>query len=353
VKLLPSNRHWTCSIRLVNISQIQPSERLHKVSVVVPVFGGEQTLPDLVEEISKFTNANESPAGHRFQIIELFLVWDCGPDASDDVIRELAKKHPWLRAIWLSRNFGQHAATLAGMASTSGDWIVTLDEDGQHNPQDIGKMLDVAIRTSSQLVYASPTNTPPHGLSRNLASSITKWIYNRLVPSSQRITFHSYRLVLGEIGRAIAAYCGPDVYLDVAFGWVVRRTSYCPVETRNEGRPSSYSTKNLVSHFWRMVISSGTRPLRIVTVTGILTALLGFLLATTLAMRRIFAQIPVQGWTSNAVLALVLGGITIGSLGVIAEYVGSAVKMAMGKPQYLIVRDPQDSPIGSPNIKHG
>jgi hypothetical protein len=102
-----------------------------------------------------------------------------------------------------------------------------------------------------------------------------------------------------------------------------------------------------------MVISSGTRPLRIVTVTGILTALLGFLLATTLAMRRIFAQIPVQGWTSNAVLALVLGGITIGSLGVIAEYVGSAVKMAMGKPQYLIVRDPQDSPIGSPNIKHG
>ena len=133
----------------------------------------------------------------------------------------------------------------------------------------------------------------------------------------------------------------------------MRRTSYCPVELRNEGRPSSYSTKNLVSHFWRMVISSGTRPLRIVTITGIFTALLGFLLAITLAVRRVFAQIPVQGWTSNAVLALVIGGITIGSLGVIAEYVGSAVKMAMGKPQYLLIRDPQESPIGSSNIKHG
>jgi glycosyltransferase involved in cell wall biosynthesis len=337
----------------VNISQNQLAERLHRVSVVVPVYGGEQTLPDLVEEISKLIDANKSPAGHMFQIIELFLVWDCGPDASDEVIRDLARQYPWLKAIWLSKNFGQHAATLAGMASTSGDWIVTLDEDGQHNPQDIGNMLDVAIDTSSQLIYASPTNAAPHGLSRNLASSITKWIYNRLVPSSQRITFHSYRLVLGEIGRSIAAYCGPDVYLDVAFGWVVRRTNYCPVELRNEGRPSNYSTKNLVSHFWRMVISSGTRPLRIVTVAGIFTGLLGFLLATILAIRRVFAQIPVQGWTSNAVLTLVIGGITIGSLGIIAEYVGSAVKMAMGKPQYLIIRDPQESPISSPNIKNG
>ena len=331
----------------MNISQNQPSERLHKVSVVVPVFGGEQTLPHLVEEIVQLTGVNKSPLGNRFQVIELLLVWDCGPDASDDVIRALAMKYPWLRAIWLSRNFGQHAATLAGMASTSGDWIVTLDEDGQHNPQDIGSMLDVAIRTGSQLIYASPTNTPPHGLSRNLASSITKWIYNRLVPSSQRITFHSYRLVLGEIGRAIAAYCGPDVYLDVAFGWVVRRSSYCPVELRNEGRPSSYSTKHLVSHFWRMVISSGTRPLRIVTVTGIFTALVGFSFAMFLAIRRIFAQIPVQGWTSNAVLTLVIGGVTIGSLGVIAEYVGSVVKMAMGKPMYLIVQDTEESPLQS------
>ena len=331
----------------MNTSQNQPPKRLHRISVVVPVFGGEQTLPDLVEEISEFTNASESPAGHRFQIIELFLVWDCGPDASDDVIRDLAKKYPWLRAIWLSRNFGQHAATLAGMASTSGDWIVTLDEDGQHNPKDIGNMLDVAIRTGSQLIYASPTNTPPHGLSRNLASSITKWIYNRLVPSSQRITFHSYRLVLGEIGRAIAAYCGPDVYLDVAFGWVVRRTNYCPGELRNEGRPSGYSTKNLVGHFWRMVISGGTRPLRIVTVTGIFTAFVGFSFAMVLAVKRVFAQIPVQGWTSNAVLTLVIGGVTIGSLGVIAEYVGSVVKMAMGKPMYLIVQDTEESPLQS------
>ena len=331
----------------MNISENQLPERLHRVSVVVPVFGGERTLPDLVAEISKLTDANKSPAGHRFQIIELFLVWDCGPDASDDVIRSLTKKYPWLRAIWLSKNFGQHAATLAGMASTSGDWIVTLDEDGQHNPQDIGNMLDVAIRTGSQLVYASPTNAPPHGLLRNLASSITKWVYNRLVPSSQRITFHSYRLVLGEIGRAIAAYCGPDVYLDVAFGWVVRQTDYCPVELRHEGRPSSYSTKNLVSHFWRMIISSGTRPLRIVTVTGIFTSLVGFSFAVVLAVRRIFAQIPVQGWTSNAVLTLVIGGVTIGSLGVIAEYVGSSVKMAMGKPMYLIVQDTEESPLQS------
>ena len=78
-------------------------------------------------------------------------------------MRELEQEYPFVRSVWLSRNFGQHAATLAGMASSGGDWIVTLDEDGQHDPSYIGAMLDVALDEQASVVYARPVNPAPHG----------------------------------------------------------------------------------------------------------------------------------------------------------------------------------------------
>ncbi len=86
-----------------------------------------------------------TPGGLPFRVAEVLLVNDCGPDDSAGVMRRLEREHPWVRTIWLSRNFGQHAATLAGMASSGGDWIVTMDEDGQHDPADIPTLLDVAM----------------------------------------------------------------------------------------------------------------------------------------------------------------------------------------------------------------
>jgi undecaprenyl-phosphate 4-deoxy-4-formamido-L-arabinose transferase len=144
------------------------------VSVVIPVYRGEDTLPAIAQEIAELHIPTHTPAGRKFRVTELLLVWDHGPGASDRVIRQLAREHSFIRPIWLSRNFGQHAATLAGMTSSSGEWIITMDEDGQHDPAFIGAMLDSALNARAQLVYGAPTNPPPHGAFRNLASKITK-----------------------------------------------------------------------------------------------------------------------------------------------------------------------------------
>ena len=111
-----------------------------------------------------------SPAGRHYRVTEVVLVHDCGPDASDDTVRALAAAHDWVRPVWLSRNFGQHAATLAGIAASGGEWVVTMDEDGQHDPEAIGALLDTAMTEQADVVYARPTNEPPHGALRNLAS---------------------------------------------------------------------------------------------------------------------------------------------------------------------------------------
>jgi len=319
----------------------------HDVTVVVPVYRGERTLPALVAELLPMEKPFLTPHGHLARVAEVILVHDHGPDDSAQVMRELAAVHPLVRPIWLSRNFGQHAATLAGMASSGGDWILTLDEDGQHDPRYLPAMLDVAMAEQANVVYARPTTVAPHGHLRNIASRGSKWLIDMLVGGSSASYYQSFRLVLGELGRSVAAYSGAGVYLDVALGWVAGDVVTCPVVLREEGdRTSGYSTRALLSHFWRMVLTSGTRPLRFVSVMGVLFALLGVVVALVLVVSRLLGADVIQGWTSTMVVVLVSTGAVLFSLGVVAEYLGVAVNMAMGKPLYLIVQDPMLGPIG-------
>jgi undecaprenyl-phosphate 4-deoxy-4-formamido-L-arabinose transferase len=241
------------------------------------------------------------------------------------------------------------------MASSSGDWIVTMDEDGQHDPAEIGDFLDVALKSGSQLVYADPVNRPPHNLLRNGSSRLAKWVFATFLTGTAESTYQSYRMILGEIGRSVAAYAGPGVYLDVAMGWVAGPTATCPVRLREEGeRRSGYSARTLLSHFWHMVLSSGTRALRMVSALGALFALVGVGYAIYLLGVRVTSDAIPQGWTSTMVVVLLSTGAILFSLGVIAEYVGVAVNMAMGKPLYLIVGDPKDGPLGRPGQEgHG
>ena len=323
--------------------------RPHRVSIVIPVYQGEHTLKGLVQEIALLTVPTPTPAGHEFLVTEVLLVNDHGPDRSDEVIRELAAAYKFIRPVWLSRNFGQHPATMAGMASSSGDWIVTMDEDGQHDPANVGDFLDVALQEGAQLVYADPVNRPPHNVLRNGSSRLAKWVFSTFLTGKSEATFQSYRMVLGEIGRSVAAYAGSGVYLDVAMGWVAGPPAACPVRLREEGgRASGYSTRALLSHFVHLVLSSGTRALRMVSALGALFAVVGIGYALYLLVVRITSSTTPQGWTSTMVVVLVSTGAILFSLGVIAEYLGVAVNMAMGKPLYLIVGDPKDGPLGRP-----
>lgn len=167
----------------MNVTSIMPSVT---VSVVIPVYTGEKSLPLLIQELAVYAEKCNSPGGVVYAIKEVLLVHDCGPDRSDLVLEKLVTQYPFVKPIWLSRNYGQHAATLAGMATASGVWVLTMDEDGQHNPADIGKMLDIALNHDYQIVYAEPINSPPHGIFRNFCSrAIKKIIFKSLGKKKQ------------------------------------------------------------------------------------------------------------------------------------------------------------------------
>lgn len=325
----------------------QAEPYVHRMSVVIPVYQGERTLAQVLDELEPLTHGFITPDGYQAAVHEVVLAFDHGPDRSADVIRELAAARSYVKAVWLSRNFGQHAATLAGIASSGGDWVVTLDEDGQHDPGAIGSLLDTAMREEADVVYAEPTNKPPHGYIRNAASRTSKRLLETVFGGGKASHFNSYRLILGEVGRSVAAYSGTGVYLDVALSWVAARTVTSPVQLREEGdRRSGYSYRRLMAHFWRMILTSGTRGLRLVTAIGLLFAAGGILFAVYLVIMRFAGGDIPEGWTSQMVLTALGTGAILVALGIIAEYLGVAVNMALGKPAYLIVRDPERGPLG-------
>lgn len=313
-----------------------------RLSIVVPVYQGERTLDALLAELAPLTEFQDTPQGRPFRVVDVVLVHDGAVDGSQQVMERLAERLPFITTVWLSRNFGQHPATLAGMAATTGDWVATLDEDGQQDPADLGRMLDTALQRATPLVYAAPVNPPPHGALRNWLSRAVKLAVGRIVGNPQIVDINSFRLVRGDIARSLAAYCGHGVYLDVALSWIVDRWATCPVTLRAEGeRPSGYGLRKLFAHFGRLILTAGTRPLRLISVLGFVSILVAVVLSSVMVWQRLMQQIPVPGYTSLLVAICFFSGGILFSLGVIAEYLAVTLSMAMGRPLFVTTSRPQ------------
>jgi polyisoprenyl-phosphate glycosyltransferase len=313
----------------------------HKVSIVVPVYQGEKTLAKLIDEIVPLASPRPLPDGGHFSVIEVILVHDCGPDRPDRVIAELARTHEFVKPVWLTKNYGQHPATLAGMASSTGHWVVTMDEDGQQDPGDITALLHAAVSGKFQLVYAKPSNPPPHGFVRNSLSVWAKRIAGWTIGTTDISRFNSFRLIDGEIARSLAAYCGSGVYLDVALLWITSAIGQLPLALRPEmERPSGYSFTKLVRHFWHLLLTSGTRPLRFITISGFCSLLVAMAITAYALWGKFHDNVPVQGWTSLVVVVAFFSGAILMSLGIIAEYLAVTMTIVMGRPPYVVGTKP-------------
>jgi polyisoprenyl-phosphate glycosyltransferase len=307
------------------------------LDVVIPLYDGGNTIERVVDELILSTK--------NLNLKSIYLVWDAGSQESVAAAQRLAKKNRKVKPLWLSRNYGEHAAVLAGLGETTADWVVTVDEDGQHNPKDIQKLILKATKSNSQVVYGIDLKGSPHSWWRKIGSKFAHWVAGKLFPKDlSKIDFSSFRLIDGEIARKISTQTGPGTYVDVALTWFCGGFETVETDFRTELRPpKNYSLSKLLALFWRMVISSGTKPLRLVSITGIITSVLGIVLAAIFIIERINSpQLPL-GWASVMVVILFLGGLILIALGVIAEYLGLVVTMAMGKPTYSKSNKPHKS----------
>ena len=191
------------------------------ISVVIPVYSGADHLVALNEALARERQRWQTE-GAPFELGEAIFVDDASIDSSSEVLRDLDEKYDWIRVVTLARNFGQHPATIAGILHTSGDWVVTLDEDLQHDSAAIESLLKIAAETNADIVYARPDGSV-HGGYRDVASRMYKRLMVTLTRKTEVASFNSFRLLRGSVARAAASVSGHETYYDIALGWFTDR----------------------------------------------------------------------------------------------------------------------------------
>jgi glycosyltransferase involved in cell wall biosynthesis len=193
-------------------------------------------------------------------IHELIFVCDEPVDNSEQLLLDLCKHHDWLQVISLARNSGQHLATAVGILYSSGDWVLTIDEDLQHPPEMLPQLLIYALENRSDLVYVrSFTRVHSSSLYRDFTSWASK-LCMKIFTRDDYTSISSFRLIRGEIARTVASSIDPKSYLDASLFSVTsvkrRAVFQSSFQDQRGNRNSGYSLKKLVRHYVRLIMSA-------------------------------------------------------------------------------------------------
>lgn len=319
-----------------------------EISLVIPVYRGAKTLQSLVLEINTY-RCQLITDNYPFRILEAIFIDDGSTDGSDKVLKQLAENYSWLHVIWLSKNFGQHPATIAGILHSSGAWVVTLDEDLQHHPKYITSLLRKAVTGSQDVIYVKPKEDVHNSLFRDISSKAFKVIISKLTGNKNTLHFNSFRLIRGGIARAASAVAINQTYFDVALSWFTTRVDVQLLTMKDlryiEEGISGYNFYSLLNHAKRLLQSSNVKLLRLVSMIGFIVMLIGFLAALLTTIIKIYYPefIAVEGWTSIIIITLLLGGFNTFLSGLVLENISVILMQTHGKPKYFEVdRTPDD-----------
>ena len=306
-------------------------EPVLKLSVVIPAYGSELTLAELVRQLEVVLSAAPGVMGSY----EIILVCDHSPDKTWDVIKQLAVTRPKVAGILLRMNAGQHNALMAGFARAAGDIVVTMDDDLQHSPDDIPKLLD-KIAEGHDVVYARFKNRN-HAAWKVAGSKFNNRIAAYLMKKPADLYLSPFRAFKSAICRDILTYSGPYVYVDGLILSFTRNIASVEVDhfERFAGT-SRYGLKKSISLWLKMATSFSLVPLRLTSLLGIVVSGLGFLFAFLLILQKLTIDVMPAGWASLIVAVLVIGGVQLLALGVLGEYLGRVLLTINSRPQYVI-----------------
>ena len=299
------------------------------VSFVIPCYRSENTLPAVIEEIN---STMETMAEYSHEIV---LVNDSSPDGTINTIRKLCGKYANITGIDLAKNFGQHAALMAGMRQAKGDIVVCLDDDGQTPADEVGKLLD-KLNEGFDVVYAS-YGKKKHSLFRNFGSKVNELMTRVMLGKTKELYISSYfaakRFVVEDMLRYEHSYA-------YVIGLVLRATkNIANVEVKHRSRAegtSGYTLKKLLGLWFNGFTAFSIKPLRIATVIGVMCAGGGFLYGIYTIVKRLLLPDIQAGFSALMSMLVFMGGMIMLMLGMIGEYIGRIYISMNNSPQYVI-----------------
>jgi polyisoprenyl-phosphate glycosyltransferase len=310
----------------ISVSDRHAAESV-EVSVVVAVYRCADCLEALCERLFRTLES-------VVETFEIVFVDDGSPDGAWRVLAELASRDGRVRAIRLSRNFGQHAAITAGLAESSGRWIVVMDCDLQDQPEEIPRLYQQALE-GYDIVFARRKRRRDT-LFRRLAARAYFALMNRFVGAHLQGEYGTFSIISGAVREAYLSIGDRGRHYLFILHWLGYRHTAIDVEhAPRQAGSSSYSLSKLIGHAVDGVFFQTTVLLRWIVYLGFSVALAGLVLAGAL-IAVFFSADPLPGWTSLAVIILVIGGFIIMSTGVTGLYIGKIFDQVKGRPLYVI-----------------
>jgi len=302
--------------------------KIQSISVLVPVYRSENTLPALVKGIAGALEA----LGADYEVI---LVNDGSPDRSWEIICGLARSRPFIRGINLTRNFGQHNALLCGIRAACKQVIVTMDADLQNPPGEIGKLIS-ALEEGYDVAYGVPQKKQ-HGPARRLASWVVRLALKSAMNVESAFQGSSFRAFRAQLRSAFDSFNGPAVSLDVLLTW--GSTRICSVPVRHEANPenrSSYSFMKLFGHCFDVMTGFSAMPLHIASLVGFFFTLFGLGVLAYVVGRFLILGYSVPGFPFLASIIAIFAGAQLFALGIMGAYLARIHFRIMNRPTYVV-----------------
>lgn len=303
-----------------------------RYSVVIPCYKSAKTI----EKVVRLTVEEFGRLG--FDDFEFVLVNDCSPDGGEtiEVLYQMAKKWPYVKVINLGKNAGQHNATMAGLHYATGDFIISMDDDMQTHPSQIIRLKE-KMDEGYDIVYGYYPEKK-ESLFRRMGSALNHFTVQTLIHKPKWLKTSSYWMIRRYVRDYAIAYTHPSVHLQGVFLRITDNIACVPVEHfEREVGTSTYTLKKLIKLYSNIVGFSMT-PMRIVTSTGCILSLVGFLTGLVMLIRKILHPEILEGWTSLIGAMCFFSGVILVSLGVVGSYVGRLFIGQTKSPQY-VVRD--------------
>ncbi|MCR5420109.1 MAG: glycosyltransferase family 2 protein [Lachnospiraceae bacterium] len=299
------------------------------ISIVIPCYNSHETLERVIDEIDKALTE-----GHKEEY-EVILVNDCSPDNTIDIIRKLCRDRDYITGVDLVKNFGQHAALMAGFHYVKGDIIVCMDDDGQTPADEIWKLID-EIKAGHDAVYAKYGNKH-HSVFRNIGSKLNDLMADVMLNKPKDLYVSSYFAVKRFIVDEIIKYSNPYPYV---IGLVLRSTKdIVNVDVNHRDRMagnSGYTFGKLINLWLNGFTAFSIKPLRMATGFGALMAVGGFIYGIITIIRKLLGINYVLGYSGIITLLTIIGGILLLMLGIIGEYIGRIYISLNNSPQYIV-----------------
>jgi len=317
------------------------------VSTITPVYAGEKYLEELVLELATLRK-KWIEQSVPMRLTEAVFVNDDAVDDSLKVLNRLAEEYEWIKLISLSRNYGQHAATAAGICHTSTDWVVTLDEDLQHRPSQIEALFRCQVRNKSDIVYAKPASAAHGNTWRDKSSKLVKGWLARLTSTPQISDFNSFRLIRGSIARAAASSSSSSTYLDIAISWFTRSYATEEIIMKDdrfvEENVSGYSLLKLVGHARKLIVNTGIDIASIGLLIGAASIMLASIIAFVSIIQKVFfpSMIGSLGWASIISTITFFSGVVIALLCIVLEYISILALNNLGRPVFFTIDRSRD-----------